>query len=51
MAAARRSTVLAPELEYSWSSRVGLLAGVVFTVSGRNVGETITPVLAINYNL
>ena len=46
-----RSTVLAPELEYSWSSRVGLLAGVIFTVSGRNVGETITPALAINYNL
>jgi hypothetical protein len=46
-----RSTVLAPELEYSLSSRVGLLAGVIFTVSGRNVGETITPALAINYNL
>jgi Putative MetA-pathway of phenol degradation len=46
-----RSTVIAPELEYSWNSRVGLLAGVIFTVSGRNVGETITPTLAINYNL
>jgi hypothetical protein len=46
-----RSTALAPELEYNWSGRVGLLAGAIFTVSGRNVGETITPALAINYNL
>jgi len=46
-----RSTALAPELEYNWSSRVGLLVGAIFTVSGRNAGETITPVLAINYNL
>jgi hypothetical protein len=46
-----RSTALAPELEYNWSGRVGLLAGVIFTVSGRNVGETITPAIAINYNL
>jgi len=45
------SLALAPELEYNWSSRVGLLAGAIFTVSGRNASETITTVLAINYNL
>ena len=45
------SLALAPELEYSWNSRVGLLAGAIFTVSGRNASETITTVLALNYSL
>ncbi len=46
-----RSISLAPEIEYNWSGRVGLLAGVIFTVSGRNVAESITPAVAINYYL
>jgi len=45
------SIALAPELEYNWSSRAGLLAGAIFTVSGRNASEMITTVLAINYSL
>jgi len=46
-----RAVALAPEIEYNWNSRVGLLAGVVSTVAGRNAAETLTSVVAINYNL
>jgi hypothetical protein len=39
---------LAPALEYNWSPRMGLIAGVRTAAAGRNVTATVTPVVAIN---
>lgn len=46
-----RSTALAPEIEYNWSGRIGLIGGVIVTVAGRNAAASLTPTLAINCNL
>ena len=40
---------LAPAVEYSWSSRIGVLLGVRLFPAGRNTGASITPAIAINY--
>lgn len=39
---------LAPAVEYSWSARMGVIAGARVTALGRNVTATIAPVAAIN---
>jgi len=46
-----RSSALAAEIEYSWNEHIGVVAGAIFTVSGRNVAATTTPAVAININL
>lgn len=38
----------APAVEYSWSSRAGVIAGVRIIPTGRNVTTSITPAVAIN---
>ena len=38
----------APAIEYSWSSKVGVLLGVRVIPIGRNTAATITPAIAIN---
>lgn len=45
---ARSSVEIGPEIEYSWSSRIGLLAGTIFTPAGRNAPQTLTTVVAVN---
>jgi len=40
---------LAPALEYSWTPKLGVLAGVRFVPAGRNVQATITPAVAVNF--
>ncbi len=39
---------LAPAIEYNWSAYVGMIAGVWFTVAGRNSADFINGVIAIN---
>ncbi len=39
---------LAPAFEYNWSANVGMIAGVWFTVAGRNSGEFAQGVVAVN---
>jgi len=39
---------LAPAVEYNWSARMGVIAGARVAVAGRNVGATVTPVVALN---
>ncbi|MGH8201302.1 MAG: transporter [Steroidobacteraceae bacterium] len=39
---------LAPAVEYNSSARMGVIAGARIAVAGRNVGATVTPVVAIN---
>jgi hypothetical protein len=41
--------VLAPALEYNWSSTIGLIAGPWFTVGGRNSANFIGGIIALNY--
>lgn len=38
----------APAVEYSWSSKAGVIAGVRIIPAGRNINTTITPAMAIN---
>jgi hypothetical protein len=38
----------APAVEYSWSAKAGVIAGVRIIPLGRNVNTTITPAVAIN---
>jgi predicted glycosyl hydrolase (DUF1957 family) len=38
----------APAIEYSWSSKVGVLLGARVIPIGRNTAATITPAIAIN---
>jgi hypothetical protein len=40
---------LAPAIEYSWKSNIGVLLGVRLIPAGRNYPNTITPAIAINY--
>ncbi|MBS3902752.1 MAG: hypothetical protein KGZ30_00010 [Anaplasmataceae bacterium] len=42
---------LAPAIEYNWSQNLGLIAGCWFTVAGRNVGNFVSGVIALNYVL
>jgi len=39
---------LAPAVEYHFSSRMGLIAGVQFTVAGRNNSDYVAPQVALN---
>jgi hypothetical protein len=39
---------LAPAFEYNWSSTCGLIAGIWFSVAGRNASEFVNGVVAIN---
>jgi len=39
----------APAIEYNWSSRIGMLAGVRVFTGGHNSPTTITPAVALNY--
>jgi len=43
-----RSWAFAPALEYNWSARMGVIAGVRYIPIGRNSGISVTPVAAIN---
>ncbi len=43
-----RSTALAPAIEYNWSSRFGIIAGVAFTVAGRNTASYYAPQIALS---
>ncbi|MEP6731528.1 MAG: transporter [bacterium] len=40
---------LAPAIEYSWTSNVGVLLGARFIPAGRNTSASITPAVAINF--
>jgi hypothetical protein len=42
------SLSLAPAIEYNWSPNYGVIAGAWFTVAGRNAGEFINGVVAVN---
>ncbi|MFL0335442.1 hypothetical protein [Stenotrophomonas maltophilia] len=44
---ASRSVALAPAVEYHFSPSLGLIAGVEFTVAGRNTGRIISPQVAL----
>jgi hypothetical protein len=46
---ARDAFALAPAIEYSWSSKIGILLGVRLFPAGRNTSASITPAIAINY--
>ena len=39
---------LAPAIEYNWNSAVGIIAGVIVPVAGRNTSATFTPAIALN---
>lgn len=39
---------IAPALEYNWSAYVGMIAGVWFTVGGRNTSEFAQGIVAVN---
>jgi len=39
---------LAPAFEYNWSENYGLIAGVWFSIAGRNTAEFVNGVIAIN---
>ena len=41
------SIALAPAIEYNFTSRVGLIAGVEFSVAGRNTPSYIAPQVAL----
>jgi hypothetical protein len=45
----RDAFALAPAVEYSWTSKIGVLLGVRLFPAGRNTGASITPAIAINY--
>jgi hypothetical protein len=40
---------LAPAVEYSWRSNIGVLLGARVIPAGRNTGFTVTPAVAINF--
>lgn len=44
---ASRSVSLAPAVEYHFSPSLGLIAGVEFTVAGRNTGRIVSPQVAL----
>ena len=39
---------LAPAIEYSWNSAMGVLLGTRIIAAGRNTGATVTPAVAVN---
>jgi hypothetical protein len=43
-----KALMLAPAVEYNWTSRVGVLVGVRVIPAGRNTTAPITPAVAIN---
>ncbi|MGH8138747.1 MAG: transporter [Steroidobacteraceae bacterium] len=43
-----RSLSLAPAVEYNFNSRIGVIAGAKFTLTGRNTSAVIIPVAAVN---
>jgi hypothetical protein len=43
-----QSLSVAPAVEYNWNARVGMIAGVMVPVSGRNTGAGYTPTIALN---
>ena len=43
----RRSSI-SPAIEYSWSARMGVIVGAIWTFAGRNTSASITPVIAVN---
>jgi Putative MetA-pathway of phenol degradation len=43
-----QSLSVAPAIEYNWNASVGLIAGVIVPVSGRNTGAGYTPTIALN---
>lgn len=45
--ASNSSTALAPAIEYSWSGRAGIVAGVAFTAAGRNTPSYVAPQIAL----
>ena len=44
-----RDLIVAPAIEYNWSSRVGIIFGVRVTAVGRNEKGFVTPVAALSY--
>jgi len=44
---ASRNLTFAPAVEYHFSPSLGLIAGVEFTVAGRNTGRIISPQVAL----
>lgn len=40
---------LAPAIEYSWSSRLGVLLGTRIIPAGHNTAATVTPAIAVDY--
>lgn len=40
---------LAPAIEYNWNANLGLIAGVWFTVAGKNTNKFTSGVIALNY--
>ncbi len=44
---ASTSVTLAPAIEYHFTSKIGLIAGVEFSVAGRNSGHFISPQVAL----
>ncbi len=43
-----RSLSVAPAIEYNWNAGIGVIAGVMVPVSGRNSGAGYTPAIALN---
>ncbi|WP_229839565.1 hypothetical protein [Sphingomonas glacialis] len=46
----RSTTALAPAVEYNWSANAGLIAGVEFSVAGRNTSSYIAPQIAFAFS-
>lgn len=44
-----RELLVAPAIEYNWSSRLGVIVGVRTTVAGRNETGFATPIVAFSY--
>lgn len=43
----RNATALAPAVEYNWSANAGLIAGVEFSVAGKNTASYVAPQIAV----
>ncbi len=42
------STVIAPAIEYNWSSSAGIIVGAAFSAAGKNTSSSISPQVAIS---
>ena len=42
------SWAVAPAVEYNWSNRIGIIAGVEFTAGGRNAASSFAPQIALS---